>query len=205
MPTYEPILGAGEDAAMASRQPSTLPRGRTRGRGAAHPCTLNSGEGINITTNTRSTSVKSNFNDDSDDDDGDGGVDDDDGMSTGFSTADAFSASSSSSSTFRRRHLLSGFPRRRCLGLTVVVVTIVYGLSRFFVLFNYLEPPPTVLISLDGFRPQFLELGITPNLLELAKTGLQAVHVLPVFPVRLSQYLATSSLIVSLIDTKTVI
>ena len=35
-------------------------------------------------------------------------------------------------------------------------------------------PPPVLLVSLDGFRPDYLELGITPNLNRLAAGGVRA-------------------------------
>ncbi|KAF2860678.1 Phosphodiest-domain-containing protein [Piedraia hortae CBS 480.64] len=42
--------------------------------------------------------------------------------------------------------------------------------------------PTTILISLDGFRPDFLQRNITPALLSLASQGLSPPHMRPSFP-----------------------
>ncbi|KAI8084628.1 alkaline-phosphatase-like protein [Halteromyces radiatus] len=39
-----------------------------------------------------------------------------------------------------------------------------------------------ILISLDGFKPAYLDLGITPNLIQLANEGIQANYMYPSFP-----------------------
>jgi predicted AlkP superfamily pyrophosphatase or phosphodiesterase len=42
--------------------------------------------------------------------------------------------------------------------------------------------PPLILVSLDGFRPDYLERGVTPNLNRLAAEGARAVAMRPSFP-----------------------
>jgi predicted AlkP superfamily pyrophosphatase or phosphodiesterase len=42
--------------------------------------------------------------------------------------------------------------------------------------------PPVILISLDGFRPDYLERGVTPHLDRLAREGVRAEALIPVFP-----------------------
>ena len=42
--------------------------------------------------------------------------------------------------------------------------------------------PPVLLVSLDGFRPDYLELGITPNLNRLAAGGVRAEWMNPSYP-----------------------
>ena len=44
------------------------------------------------------------------------------------------------------------------------------------------EPPPLILISIDGFRADYLDRGITPNLKVLADGGIHAVRMTPAFP-----------------------
>jgi hypothetical protein len=51
------------------------------------------------------------------------------------------------------------------------------------------EPPPAgglgttvLLISIDGFRWHYLDRGLTPNLSRLAREGVRAEAVVPVFP-----------------------
>ncbi|MGV8940890.1 MAG: ectonucleotide pyrophosphatase/phosphodiesterase [Lysobacter sp.] len=43
-------------------------------------------------------------------------------------------------------------------------------------------PPPVLLVSIDGFRADYLELGITPNLTRLSVEGVQAEWMNPSFP-----------------------
>lgn len=43
-------------------------------------------------------------------------------------------------------------------------------------------PPPVLLVSLDGFRPDYLELGITPNLDRLAGGGVRAQWMAASYP-----------------------
>lgn len=45
------------------------------------------------------------------------------------------------------------------------------------------EPPVTVLISIDGFRPDYLDRGLTPNLTALAARGVRGV-LKPAFPTK---------------------
>ncbi|ORX58727.1 alkaline phosphatase-like protein [Hesseltinella vesiculosa] len=42
--------------------------------------------------------------------------------------------------------------------------------------------PTVILISLDGFRQDYLQRGITPNLIEFANQGVQAEYLTPSFP-----------------------
>ncbi|KAJ2359123.1 hypothetical protein GGF43_000289 [Coemansia sp. RSA 2618] len=42
--------------------------------------------------------------------------------------------------------------------------------------------PTLVLVSLDGFRADYLDRGLTPNLLNIGKQGLRADYMLPSFP-----------------------
>ncbi len=44
------------------------------------------------------------------------------------------------------------------------------------------EPPPLILISIDGFRADYLDRGVTPNLKALATGGVRAVRMTPSFP-----------------------
>ncbi len=44
------------------------------------------------------------------------------------------------------------------------------------------EPPLLLLLSLDGFHPDYLERGLTPTLRELADNGVQAQWLIPSFP-----------------------
>ena len=41
---------------------------------------------------------------------------------------------------------------------------------------------PLILISIDGFKPDYLDRGVTPNLSELAAHGVRATRMLPSFP-----------------------
>ena len=43
-------------------------------------------------------------------------------------------------------------------------------------------PPPVLLVSMDGFRPDYLELGITPNLARITAAGVQAEWMTPSYP-----------------------
>jgi ectonucleotide pyrophosphatase/phosphodiesterase family protein 5 len=43
-------------------------------------------------------------------------------------------------------------------------------------------PVPVILVSIDGFRPDYLERGVTPNLNQLAAGGARATGMLPSFP-----------------------
>lgn len=42
--------------------------------------------------------------------------------------------------------------------------------------------PPVILVSIDGFRPDYLDRGVTPNLNALAATGVRATAMRPSFP-----------------------
>lgn len=44
------------------------------------------------------------------------------------------------------------------------------------------QRPPLILISIDGFRPDYLDRGLTPTLAELARTGVRAPAMRPSFP-----------------------
>lgn len=44
------------------------------------------------------------------------------------------------------------------------------------------RPPPLILISIDGFRADYLELGLTPTLAEIAASGVRAQAMRPAFP-----------------------
>lgn len=48
---------------------------------------------------------------------------------------------------------------------------------------NDADKPVTILISIDGFRPDYMDRGITPNLSQLAKTGVVA-RMQPSFPTK---------------------
>src|SRR5690606_6035435 len=41
---------------------------------------------------------------------------------------------------------------------------------------------PVILVSLDGFRADYLDRGLTPNLLDLAAHGSRAARLVPAFP-----------------------
>ncbi|MET0255655.1 MAG: ectonucleotide pyrophosphatase/phosphodiesterase [Luteibacter sp.] len=42
--------------------------------------------------------------------------------------------------------------------------------------------PPVLLVSIDAFRPDYLERGFTPNLMVMARDGARAPYMLPSFP-----------------------
>ena len=44
------------------------------------------------------------------------------------------------------------------------------------------EPPPLILISIDGFRADYLQRGLSPNLSALADGGVRAERMVPSFP-----------------------
>ncbi len=44
------------------------------------------------------------------------------------------------------------------------------------------DPAPVILISIDGFRADYLDRGASPNLLALAATGVRAQRMIPSFP-----------------------
>jgi predicted AlkP superfamily pyrophosphatase or phosphodiesterase len=44
------------------------------------------------------------------------------------------------------------------------------------------RPDPLLLISIDGFRPDYLERGLTPTLVQLAREGVRAESMQPAFP-----------------------
>ncbi|XP_076326389.1 venom phosphodiesterase 2-like [Tachypleus tridentatus] len=46
------------------------------------------------------------------------------------------------------------------------------------------QKAPLLLKSLDGFRPDYLKHNITPNINHLAKCGVLAPYVRPVFPTK---------------------
>ncbi|KAJ1941090.1 hypothetical protein EC988_006856, partial [Linderina pennispora] len=70
------------------------------------------------------------------------------------------------------------------LGSTVLVYNCEHPLSNSSLLSNgtHQFKPTLILVSLDGFRPDYLDRGITPNLLEIGKQGLRADYMLPSFP-----------------------
>lgn len=43
-------------------------------------------------------------------------------------------------------------------------------------------PPPVLLVSMDGFRADYLDLGITPNLARISAAGVQAEWMTPSYP-----------------------
>src|SRR5690606_13581381 len=43
---------------------------------------------------------------------------------------------------------------------------------------------PVLLVSIDGFRPDYLERGLTPHLDELAERGVRAEALIPSFPTK---------------------
>lgn len=44
------------------------------------------------------------------------------------------------------------------------------------------SPPPVLLVSLDGFRPDYLEMGITPHLDRVAERGVRAEGMAASYP-----------------------
>jgi ectonucleotide pyrophosphatase/phosphodiesterase family member 5 len=44
------------------------------------------------------------------------------------------------------------------------------------------EPPPLILISIDGYRFDYLDRGVSPNLSALAASGVRAARMIPSFP-----------------------
>src|SRR5690606_22002497 len=43
-------------------------------------------------------------------------------------------------------------------------------------------PDPVLLVSIDGFRADYLDLGITPNLTRIASAGVRAQGMIPSYP-----------------------
>lgn len=64
--------------------------------------------------------------------------------------------------------------RRLLLTLLVLVVGVQTATAR--------EPETVILIGIDGFRPDYLDRGVTPNLNAIAKSGVRAVGMQPSFP-----------------------
>ncbi|GAB1350587.1 hypothetical protein MASR1M107_28020 [Ignavibacteriales bacterium] len=48
--------------------------------------------------------------------------------------------------------------------------------------FLYSQQPYTILISFDGFRHDYMDRGITPNLWKIANNGVKASSLRPVYP-----------------------
>jgi len=44
------------------------------------------------------------------------------------------------------------------------------------------RPPPLILISLDGFRPDYFNRGLTPTIKKLADCGVNAPYMKSVYP-----------------------
>lgn len=58
-------------------------------------------------------------------------------------------------------------------------------LTLFFVLVQFIasaQSPYTILISFDGFRYDYMDRGITPNLWKVAENGVKALSLRPSFP-----------------------
>lgn len=49
---------------------------------------------------------------------------------------------------------------------------------------EYGTPRPVILVSLDGFRPDYLYRNRTPTLLQLSQLGVHSPYLLPVFPTK---------------------
>ncbi|GFT79358.1 hypothetical protein NPIL_20161, partial [Nephila pilipes] len=49
---------------------------------------------------------------------------------------------------------------------------------------SYKGAPPLLLISLDGFRPDYLKRGLNPTLERLSRCGVRAPYMMPVFPTK---------------------
>ena len=49
---------------------------------------------------------------------------------------------------------------------------------------NTTETPPLVVVSLDGFRPDYLDSGLVPNLYKLAEGGVRADYLMSQFPTK---------------------
>lgn len=49
---------------------------------------------------------------------------------------------------------------------------------------SYEEAPPLLLVSLDGFRPDYLKRGLSPTLARLSRCGVRAPYMMSVFPTK---------------------
>lgn len=47
---------------------------------------------------------------------------------------------------------------------------------------THLFQPTVLIISLDGFRPDYIDIGVTPNLHQLRETGVAPTYMKPSFP-----------------------
>ena len=54
--------------------------------------------------------------------------------------------------------------------------------TPFLNVFHRFDSPPTIMISLDGFRRDYLDRGLTPNLQRLMDCGTSADYMRPAFP-----------------------
>ncbi|KAI9760763.1 MAG: hypothetical protein M4579_001501 [Chaenotheca gracillima] len=126
-------------------------------------------------------------------------------MEEGGLRSDASSVSSDGSSEFDRQNLGSASPRRSrtfrwckaaLIHCSIIVLFLIlllgaYQASRGFRSHKAVQllsngtvnfAPTTILISLDGFRADFLDRGLTPTLNSFIAEGVSPKHMLPSFP-----------------------
>ncbi|KAI9876169.1 MAG: hypothetical protein M1830_007091 [Pleopsidium flavum] len=118
-------------------------------------------------------------------------------MEAGGLHDDASSASSNSSSELDRQKMQSVFGNKFAIIHTAIVVLflmmvlVAFLVSRNFDAGNAVKllsngtasfAPTTILISLDGFRADFLHRGLTPTLNSLIAEGISPEYMLPSFP-----------------------
>ncbi len=68
------------------------------------------------------------------------------------------------------------------LKLVSIYTIIILTSLQFCVSSDKQKPNTTILISLDGFRYDYLDRGVTPTLAKIAKDGVRAAYLQPVFP-----------------------
>src|SRR5690606_36954726 len=78
----------------------------------------------------------------------------------------------------------AGHPSRVTRPLLVLLALLGCGAPRIATTPRATARPIVVLVSLDGFRPDYLERGLTPHLDSLARTGVRAQWMTPSFPTK---------------------
>ena len=66
----------------------------------------------------------------------------------------------------------------------VVILTHNHGITPDNYTCNTTEAPPLVVVSLDGFRPDYLDSGLVPTLYKLAEEGVRADYLMSQFPTK---------------------
>ena len=79
-------------------------------------------------------------------------------------------------------HPLKSAARAACFALLALTVLACTSMPHGHGQRVATPPPPVLLVSLDGFRPDYLTLGITPNLARMTAQGVQAEWMTPSYP-----------------------